>query len=142
MAGINYGRVALGALAGGVVANICDFVSNNIIMRNDMERMAQRLNLDLAAMASPKVAISWIVVDFIYAFLIVWTYAAIRPRFGPGPGTAVKAGLVLYFAVCSVIFGFHTIGIFTPDAFVKGAALSLVSTILASLVGGYLYKED
>src|SRR5262245_21120525 len=142
MGGINYGRVVLGGLAGGVVANIWDFVSNNFLMREDMERMVQRLNLDRAAMLSPRVAISWIVSDFIYVFLIVWTYAAIRPRFGPGPGTAVKAGLVPYLAVTSVMFGFHAMGLFTPDMFVKGSAFALVSTMLASLTGGYFYKES
>src|SRR5262245_37074137 len=142
MAGINYGRVALGGLAGGVVANIVDFVTNNIIMKDEMDRMVQRLNLDRAALESPRVAISWIVSDFIYVFVIVWTYAAIRPRFGPGPGTAVKAGLVPYLAVASVMFGLHAMGLLTPDMFMKGSAFALVSTLLASLTGGYFYKES
>ena len=48
MAGINYGRVALGALAGGIVANACDFVINAILFVEDNERMVQRLNLNPA----------------------------------------------------------------------------------------------
>ena len=141
MAGINYGRVVLGGLVAGVVANACDFVSNTYLLAEDMQRMAQRLNLDQAMMNSSSVAITWTVVDFIYALLIVWTYAAIRPRFGPGPGTAVKAGLVICAAVSAIIFGFVGMGIFTPDTYIKSLGLSVVSTVLASLAGGYMYKE-
>ena len=141
MAGIKYGRVALGGLAGGVVANIGDFAVNNTIMADDLVRMAQRLNLNQAVMASPAVGMTWVVVDFVYATLIVWTYAAIRPRFGPGPGTAIKAGIVLWAAVGVVLYGFQSMGIFTPDSFFKSAALSLATTILAALAGWWVYRE-
>jgi hypothetical protein len=141
MAGINYGRVVLGSLAGGVVANVGDFLVNNMIMADDMIRMAQRLNLNQTLMASPAVGMTWVVVDFVYVTLIVWTYAAIRPRFGPGPATAVRAGAVLWAAVCIVLFGFESMGIFTTDSFFKSAALSFVTTTLAALAGGWVYKE-
>src|SRR5262245_28896690 len=124
MAGINYGRVLIGGLAAGVVANLCDFVINGYLMAEDTSRMVQRLNLDPALVTSPKVAMTWVVIDFIYSFLIVWTYAAIRPRLGPGPGTAVTAGLVLFAAVTAILFGFVGMGIFTPDTFIKNTGLA------------------
>lgn len=141
MAGINSGRVMLGGLVGGVVANVGDFVVNNLIMADDMVRMAQRLNLNQTLMASAAVGMTWVVVDFVYATLIVWTYAAIRPRFGPGPATAAKAGAVLWAAVCIVLFGFEAMGVFTPDAFFKSAALSFVTTTSAALAGAWVYRE-
>ena len=142
MAAINYGRVLLGGLVGGVIANIGDFIVNSMVMADDMVRMAQRLNLNQAVMASPAVGMTWVVVDFVYATLIVWTYAAIRPRFGPGPRTAIKSGVVLWAAVCSVLFGFQSMGIFTRDSFFKSALLSLATTILAALAGAWIYKEN
>jgi hypothetical protein len=142
MAAINHGRVLLGGLVGGVIANIGDFIVNSMVMADDMVRMAQRLNLNQAVMASPAVGMTWVVVDFVYATLIVWTYAAIRPRFGPGPGTAIKSGMVLWAAVCSVLFGFQSMGIFTRDSFFKSAVLSLATTILAALAGAWTYKEE
>ena len=141
MAGINYGRVALGGLVGGVVANVGDFLVNSMIMADDMIRMAQRLNLNRALIASPAVGMTWVIVDFVYATLVVWTYAAIRPRFGPGPATAVKAGAVLWGAVSIVLFGFESMGVFTPDSFFKSAGLSLVTTTLAALAGARVYRE-
>ena len=142
MAGINYGRVVLGGLVAGLVANIGDFVVNSMIMADDMVRMAQRLNLNQSLLASPVVGVTWVLVDFVYATLIVLTYAGIRPRFGPGPATAVRAGFVLWAAVCSVLYGFQSMGIFTPDSFLKSAVLSLATTMLASLAGCWMYRED
>ena len=142
MASINYGRVALGGLVGGVIANIGDFIVNNLIMADDMVRMAQRLNLNQSVISSPAVGITWVVVDFVYITLIVWTYAAIRPRFGPGPRTAIRAGVVLWAAVCSILFGFEAMGIFTPDSFFKSAILSLATTILGALAGARVYREN
>jgi hypothetical protein len=141
MAGINYGRVVIGGLAAGVVANVMDFISANVLLADDMARMAQRLNLNQALLASPTVALSWIAVDFVYGFLLVFAYAAIRPRFGPGPGTAVRAGLLLWAAVAVVLFGFTSMGVFTPDLFHKSSAFALISSVAAALTGAFLYKE-
>ena len=141
MTGINYSRVALGGLVGGIVANAGDFVINGVIMADHMRQMAQRLNLNWSVVSSPSVAMTWMVVDFIYATLIVWTYAAVRPRLGPGPKTAVTAGLVIFAAVTAILFGFQQMGFFTPDAFAKSTALSAVNAILTSLAGAWMYRE-
>jgi len=138
---INYGRVALGGLVAGVVANICDNISNGILLTDDMNRMTSRLNLDPDVVSSQGVLVTWIVVDFIYAFLIVWTYAAVRPRLGPGPKTAIVAGLILWGAITAVLLGYQQMGVFTFDSFLKSAGLLALSTILASLAGGAVYKE-
>ena len=138
---INYGRVALGGLVAGVVANICDNISNGILLTDDMNRMTSRLNLDPDVVSSQGVFVTWVVVDFIYAFLIVWTYAAVRPRLGPGPKTAIIAGLILWGGITAVLLGYQQMGVFTFDSFLKSAGLLALSTILASLAGGAVYKE-
>lgn len=139
---INYGRVLLGGLVAGVVLNACDYVIGAYIMASDMQRTAQRLNLDPDRLTSSATMMTWMIIDFIYGLLIVWTYAAIRPRLGPGPATAVTAGVVLCLAITSVVFGFAQMGIFTMDSFMKNAALSFGAAILASLAGGAVYKES
>lgn len=141
MAGINYGRVLLGGLAAGVVANIGDSITGLLLVASDMQRMIQRLNLDPGAMNAPSTMATWIAIDFVYATLMVWTYAAIRPRLGPGPQTAVTAGLVIFAAVTIVLLGFVPMGVFTPDLFVKQTLCSLVNAVATSYVGGMVYKE-
>ena len=68
----------------------------------------------------------------------VWLYAAIRPRFGPGPKTAICAGLVVWALsyVFTAIFGGQSIG-----AVVVIIAWTGVEMLVASSVGGYLYHE-
>ena len=140
MGQINYARVALGAVVGGIVANAADFVINAYLLVEDGERMIQRLNLDpvKAQAALP----AWIVIDFVYAFLVVWNYAAMRPRFGPGPGTAFKAGCVIWAGIFVILLGFQQMGIFTPDTFMKQSAYTFGSMVLMSLAGCYFYKES
>jgi len=142
MASINTGKVVMGGLVAGVVANAVDFVTNNYVLAADWQAWASQHNIDPASLTSPSVAGTWIVVDFIFGLLLVWTYAAMRPRFGPGIYTAFLAGLVIYLAPTIVIFGFTMMGMLTMAMFVKGSCAAIVSTFGAAIVGAALYKEE
>src|SRR5215469_8224495 len=141
MASINGGRVVLGALVGGVVANVLDFGIYNTVLKDDMVAMAQRFGTDPAAMNSLGGALPWIAVDFILALLVVFAYAAMRPRLGPGPKTAIIAGLTLLFAAQALLYGFTSAGMMTMGAYWRGFGASLVVTIIGSLAGCAVYKE-
>ena len=142
MTGINTGKVVAAGLLAGLVANAIDFVTNTYILAADWQALATAHNMDPAAMTSPAVAGTWIAVDFLFGILLVWTYAAIRPRLGAGPKTAIIAGLVIYAAVTLVVFGFTMMGMLTMALFVKGSIASIVSTLAASVVGAWMYKES
>src|SRR5262245_2129490 len=141
MASINFGRVVAGGLVAGVVANAIDFVTNTYVLGSDIAAWAPTRNLDPGAMNSGPVAATWIAVDFIFGLLLVSTYAAMRPRLGAGPKTAVVAGLALWFAITLVLFGFTQMGVFSMALFVKGTIASLVNTLAASIAGAAVYKE-
>jgi hypothetical protein len=140
MSRINVGRVILGGLAAGVVANGLDYVINNLLLRTENNEMVQRLNLRPDVVEGSWVA--WLVVDFIYAFILVFAYAAMRPRFGPGPKTATIVGLTYWLAVTVVFAGLTAMGIFTQQGYIKTAALSIASTLIPIWVGAAIYKED
>jgi len=142
MAPINTGRVVAGGLLAGVVANICDTAWGMTVMQADMADMARRLGMDPAAMMSMSVALPWILVDFVLGLLVVWTYAAIRPRFGPGPKTALLAAMVSFVSSSAVVFGFTNMGMMSSAAFVRGSLTAAISIGLAGLAGCWLYKED
>jgi hypothetical protein len=141
MAAINIGKVIAGGLLAGLVANAFDFVINTYVMMADWQAWASAHNLDPAAMNSPGVAGTWVAIDFLYGILIVWTYAAIRPRFGPGVKTALYAGFLLYVAITLVVFGFTMMGMLTMAMFVKGSLAGIVSTGAASIAGAWVYTE-
>ena len=138
---INVGRVLLGGFVAGIVANALDFVVNQYLLGADMIANAQRLGLDVAVLNSSSVAVSWVIVDFLYGLLIVFTYAAMRPRFGPGPKTAVVAAVTIDLAVTVVLYGFMKMGMFTEPLFIKSALFALVVSVIAGLAGAAVYKE-
>jgi hypothetical protein len=142
MASINVGRVVAGGLVAGVVANAIDFVTNTYVLASDIAAWAPTRNLDPAAMNSGPVAATWIAVDFMMGLLLVSTYAAMRPRFGAGPKTAVLAGLALWIAVTIILFGFTQMSVFSMDLFVKGSICALINMVIASVVGAAVYKEE
>ena len=142
MASSNLGRVVAGGLVAGVVANAIDFITNTYVLGADIAAWAPTRNLDPAAMNSGPVAATWIVVDFIFGVLLVATYAAMRPRLGAGPKTAVLAGLALWFAATLVLFGFTQMGVFSMALFVKGSIAALINTLAASVAGAAVYKEE
>lgn len=140
MAKINGARLALGALAAGVVLNAFDFVVNNFVMASAWQSLTQVHNIDQAAMGSTQSMINFIVLDMGLGFLIMWTYAAIRPRYGPGASTAFRAGLSVWGAVALTTATFG--GWFLPlDLVLKTAGLALITYVAAGLAAGYVYQE-
>ena len=140
MTGINTGKVITGGLVAGVVFNVLDFAIN-LALADEFTANLTRLGLDPAVQNSPAVMATWILVDFILGIITVFTYAAIRPRFGPGPRTAIYAGLVPFTAVCAAIFGFSQLGFFTSALLGKYVALGLITVSLGSIAGAWTYRE-
>lgn len=143
MARIDAGRVVTGGLVAGVVMNVVDFVWNSTVMSSDMTAMAQRFGVDPATMMSFSSALPWIIADFVLGFVLVWTYAAIRPRFGPGPTTALLAAIPVFVGITAIIYGFTGAMNMMPMAtFVKGTVTSALTMALGSLAGAWLYKDS
>ena len=138
---INTGKVVTGGLVAGVVANVVDFVTNTYVLAADWQGWAAAHNIDPAALTSGPVAVTWIVIDFLFGFLLVWTYAAMRPRFGAGIQTAFFAGLVVYAASTMVVFGFTVMGLLSMPLFIKGSCAAVVSVFGAAIAGAAVYKE-
>ena len=73
----------------------------------------------------------------------VWLYAAIRPRYGAGPTTAIRAGLFTWaVAVFLANLGNYPLGLFPTRLLVITSIVALVEIVVATLVGAWLYKEE
>ena len=135
------GRLIAGGLLAGLVLSGADFVISNFLLADQWQDVARRHSVDRARMGGDAALVTMLAVDFLLGFVLVFTYAAIRPRFGPGPKTAVMSGFLLWFAITIVCAGFMAMGMFTVQAYMKTSALTLVSAIVPSLVGAAIYKE-
>ncbi|HET8548850.1 MAG TPA: hypothetical protein VFL57_12625 [Bryobacteraceae bacterium] len=139
--GIRYNRVLLGGLLAGVVINVFEFVLNAIILRDAWADTMRRLNLP-GEMTTNQIVL-FNVWGFVMGILAVWTYAAIRSRFGPGPKTAGIAALVMWLAGYALSIAPPVIMHMFPRRLAAVAlAVGLVEIIAATIAGASLYKED
>lgn len=136
---INTGRVLLGGLVAGVVINASETVLNMFVVATSMEDALKARNLPPVSNASITV---WIILSFLVGIVTVWLYAAIRPRFGPGPGTAVMAALAVFFlAYVYQSMGTAAMGFFPANLMYITLGWGLVELVLASLAGAWVYRE-
>jgi hypothetical protein len=142
MASIDTGKVIAGGLLAGLVFNVLDFLNTFLVVGDDFRSNATRLGLDPGAAESSAGIATWVVIDFLLGILVVWTYAAMRPRFGAGPRTAIYAGLVPYAGITLILFGLTQGGLFPMALFVKMAVISLVITCVGAIAGAWAYKES
>jgi hypothetical protein len=137
---INAGKVLAGGVLAGVLMNGIDYVSNNFIMAKDWQNVAQMRNIDPTVMAGTPALVTALAVDFVFGFLIVLTYAAVRPRFGPGPATAAISSFLLFLA-SALVMATLAGAFFSWDVYIRWAALFLVSTLVGGLSGAWVYSE-
>ncbi len=139
MGKINLQKVVVGGLVAGVVLNVFDFLVYGVWLKNDM-------NAAMAALNKPAITtnmILWFVfLDFLYGIWLVWLYAAIRPRFGAGPKTAVTAGVAMW-----VLFGLLNtlaqapMGLFPQRLMVIPVVVTLITWPIAAAAGAKFYTE-
>ena len=141
MSSINTGKVITGGLVAGVVFNALDFLNNFMVVGEDFRANATRLGLDPAVAESTQGMATWILIDFLMGLIVVWTYAAIRPRFGPGMKTAILAGLIPYLSITFVMLGLSTGGLFPPALWAKMSLVQIVIVSMGSVAGAMVYKE-
>ncbi len=137
---MNYGRVILGGLVAGLVLNIGEFVLNAVIFRNQMAEWFAAHNLP--ADGGPAFLAVATLLTFAMGITIVWLYAMIRQRSGPGPKTAACAGLFMWFGVyvyMGIIMGMLLVQ--PASMIVIGTVFGLVEYVVAAIAGAWLYKE-
>lgn len=141
---INRQKLLVAGLAAGVVLNIIDWLANGVILADRMQADANAFKPGLgdamAAMGGGQIAV-YVFFDFVVGFLIAWTYAAIRPRFGPGPRTALYVGLLFYVFGLILTFGYKELGVMSPGLWWTYSGIWLVNLLIASAVAGWVYSE-
>lgn len=136
---INVARVVLGGLLAGLVLNIGEFLLNGIVLEAQMKEFSRAHGF---ADPSPAFFVVAIVITFVLGIVMVWLYALIRPRLGPGVRTALVASLIMWFGICfyTGIIYMMVLGIPT-NVMMIGLAWGLVEYALGAIAGAWLYKE-
>ena len=142
---INTGKVITGGLAAGVVLNIIDYISNGVIFAERMKAEANAFKPglgDMGAVMSGSTVAKYVVMDFIVGFILAWTYAAMRPRFGPGAKTAVFVGGAYWIFGAIITSNYMAMGMMSSSLWIQYGLVWLVALVLAAITAGMLYKED
>jgi hypothetical protein len=139
MSKINVGRVLLGGFVAGVALNTGEFLLNGMLLAKQMEAYMTQHNFPQPTASAIGVAMA---MTFVLGFVMVLGYAAIRPRFGPGPKTAIIAalfawfGAVVYPNVIGAAFGF-----IPTNLLLLLLGWEIIEYIIAAIIGAWLYKE-
>jgi len=140
---INTGKVLIGGVVAGVVMNAVDFVINMFIVGDRMKAETEAFKPGLSdQMMSTNTMISYIVMDFVLGIALIWTYAAIRPRFGPGIKTASYAALLFWILAGIFLSGYLHMGMMSSGLWFTFAFLGLVNFLLSAWAGAKFYTED
>jgi hypothetical protein len=138
----NMARVVLGGILAGLILNILGFLVDGILL-------APQWNAGMSALGrSGEITMNQIVgfniLGFCYGIAVVWLYAAIRPRYGAGPKTAVTAGLALWVGgVLLPNVGFMSVnGLFPVNLTIMTTLGAIVECVAAALAGAAVYKES
>lgn len=139
MGKINLQRVLLGGLLAGLILNVVDTLFYGVLFAEDFDAAMQALGK--GAMNESLIPL-FVALDFLYGIFLVYVYAAIRPRFGPGPKTAVYAGLLVWVAIGLLhAIGEAPLGLFPARLYVIGNLIGLVVIPLAAVAGAKFYTE-
>lgn len=140
MSGINTARVIIGGIVAGFVINVGEYALNMFVVKAQMEEAIARLNLPPVSGSAIGV---FVTMGFALGIAAIWLYAAIRPRYGAGPGTALCAGAaVWFFAYLFPGIGYSAMGMFPTSLTVTGLAWGLGELLIGTLAGAALYQEQ
>lgn len=136
---MNWKRIVAGGLLAGLVLNVGEFVIEPL-MGSQMENFFTRLGLPIPG-ESAMVVLG--VAAFALGIVAVWLYAAIRPRYGAGPRTAVVAGLAVWALSCLFPnLALYAFGLIGGGLFWIWTLWPLVASVAATLAGAWVYRES
>lgn len=143
MAKVNWGRLLTGTLLAGVVCFITDGFMHEKMLKQDWMDVYHALKATMPENDGGAMGMGYFgLLEIGRGFLTMFVYAMMRARSGPGPKTAVWAGMVAWFAFCFTgPAQYVPLGLLSCTLWLKAAGIQLIPSILAALAGAAQYKE-
>lgn len=138
MSRLNWRRIVLAGLSAGLIVNMLQIVWSGVILGRQWQEAVQALNRQVPSHAV------WIFAaeSFGIGIASVWLYAVMRSHFGPGPQTAMLAGLaywIIGYALPAI--GIAQMGVFPSRLLLFTNLGGLGVIVLATLVGASFYRD-
>jgi hypothetical protein len=139
---INASRVFTAGLAAGLVIIVVNIAAQSAFggrLRRDMDAWmpgaADRMELSGAVLTVG------VLMKLVIGIVLVWLYAAARPRFGPGPKTAGFIALAAWVLGAIFLSDFPMTGMMSWSTYAILVAAQLLGFLAAAMSGASLYRE-
>jgi len=140
---VNTQKVVVAGLASGVVQAVLGGLGFGMVLgpRMNAEMDAKVAGMSAMMANGTNMGIQ-IASNFVVGLLLAWLYAAMRPRYGAGAGTAMRAGFAVW--LCGALFYLHDAqgGMISWTSYLMAACMMIVVTGAGALTAGALYKEE
>lgn len=138
MGKINWGRVFLCGLVTGAVWGV---ISGPVLLVIGQDFLAAIPVGNFFSPLQPGLVAFYSLLWFVMGVWMMWLYAAIRPRYGPGPKTAAIAGLAtaVFGIVADAVW--VSMGVIPVEVVVAPIVAAVPILIVAAMTGARLYKE-
>ena len=138
MKAINMNKVIVAGLVAGLIINVSEFVLNAIVLEAQWQAVMKSLNRNPTF--STNQIIGFNVIGFVIGILLMWLYAALKPRF-EGQSAIVSALVIWVTAYALAMSGPAIVDLFPLNLVCISLAWGLVEVVIAAVVGAKLYKE-
>jgi hypothetical protein len=136
MGKINFGRVLLGGIVAGIVIDVLSWIVDGVILKSQWAAANQ-------GNFTTNQILGFCVLGLIAGLLIIWFYAACKPRLGTRYRTALNVGLaawILAYVLPNAAYLYvtahqHNLMVFTTLG-------NLVEVLAGTFIGAALYKES
>lgn len=141
---INVSKVAAGGVAAGLTMAVADIAMQKLFFGT---RMIAEMNAYKAGAGDAMTAGSgwWmgpLINGILCGILLIWLYAAIRSRFGPGQKTAVYAAIYFWLVAAVFTSSYGMMGMMSWGLWGAYSVAWLVILVIAASIGGRIYTEN
>ncbi|MDH3694591.1 MAG: hypothetical protein OER96_08490 [Gammaproteobacteria bacterium] len=139
MGNINITRMLLGGLLAGLVIGVGEYILSELVLEGQLVEVFADASIGELA-GGQFVALA--IVALLYGIALIWIYAAIRPRFGPGPITAVVAGLTMWVVAWLLVSAYLVVvGGYPAGLMIAATIWGLFELPVAAIAGAWFYQE-
>ena len=139
---MNVGRVLLGGILAGILLFLTDGFIHSKLLSDDWMAVMRAAGRSVETEEHGGDMAYFVVFELLRGLAMAWLYAVIRAHYGPGPKTAICAALTVWGLMFPLAFlELVPMGLFTTKMLVMWSLYELITSVIAGLVAGALYKE-
>ena len=139
MEGINTGKLIVSGIVAGVVITVGQLVLNLVLLGGAQDAALETLGV--APVGGSQIGM-FIAMTFVVSCTMMWLYASLRDRLGPGPKTAMCAGIVVWVLYyLQGLSNFWILGMLGTPLVGIGLVWGLFELPIAAIAGAYFYSD-